>query len=146
MRRLWFIIFSFVVLASCTNQTKETAAKDIKNDSLKTERKDYSFVDFFKEFSEDSVFQKEHIKFPLENTYIFDVEDECDSTLYWQKSEWQYINMKDTVIDGIEYVHEIDTTNNTITIHGIDTGILIEYYFSKSGNQWMLTKIEDHSN
>ena len=43
-------------------------------------------------------------------------------------------------------MHPIDTINFTYTELGVDTGVRIDYYFEKTGTQWLLIKIEDSSN
>ena len=68
------------------------------------------------------------------------------STSYIKKSEWKYYSFPDTIYDGIKLKHPIDTTNFTYTELGVDTGVRIDYYFEKTGTQWLLIKIEDSSN
>lgn len=131
------------------DNTKEATSRNITNDeqnNIKSE--DYNFSDFIKRFTTDSVFQINHVKFPLEDVAIELDEDNNDSasTSYIKKSEWKFYSFKDTICDGIKLEHQFDTINFTCTELGIDTGVRIDYYFEKKGAQWFLTKIVDVSN
>ncbi len=143
----WLI--SLLFLVSCINSTKETRPKSVTNEkqnNTESPKKDCVFSDFVKKFTIDSVFQKAHVKFPLEVVSDGTNYEDDDSIWYVKESEWQFVTLKDSIIDGIKYIHQIDSTNYTVTKVGYDTGINIDYRFNKSGKQWQLTKIEDHSN
>lgn len=131
------------------DNTKEATSRNITNDEQNnTKSEDYNFSDFIKRFTTDSVFQINHVKFPLEDVAIELDEDNNDSasTSYIKKSEWKFYSFKDTICDGIKLEHQFDTINFTCTELGIDTGVRIDYYFEKKGAQWFLTKIVDVSN
>ena len=148
-RFLSILAIPLLFITSCMDNTKETTSRNITNDeqnNIKSE--DYNFSDFIKRFTTDSVFQINHVKFPLENVAIELDEENNDSasTSYIKKSEWKFYNFKDTICDGIKLEHQFDTINFTCTELGIDTGVRIDYYFEKKGTQWFLTKIVDSSN
>ncbi len=131
------------------DNTKETTPRNITDnepDNIKSENNNFS--DFIKRFTTDSVFQINHVKFPLKDVVIELDEDNNDSasTSYIKKSEWKFYSFKDTICDGIKLEHQFDTINFTCTEFGVDTGVRIDYYFEKSGAQWFLTKIVDSSN
>ena len=131
------------------DNTKEAASNNITdNEQINIESENYSFSDFIKRFTTDSVFQINHIKFPLKEVSIELDEENHDSMLYTntKKSEWKFYSFKDTICDGIKLEHQFDTINFTCTEFGVDTGVRIDYYFEKSGSQWFLTKIVDSSN
>lgn len=141
-------LLSLLFLASCMNSTKETKTKNIviENNNIESREKKCNFSDFVKMFTMDSVFQKEHVKFPLEIVLYGTDPDDSDSISYVKESDWYFVTLNDSVIDGIKFMHQIDTANTTVTKVGYDTGIKIEYRFNKLGLQWQLVKIEDHSN
>ena len=127
---------------------KDSMSESVANNKQGAESAECSFPDFVKKFSEDSVFQKKHVKFPLEiisDGYCF-VDSDSVSISFVKESEWKFITLKDSTIEDIKYIHEVDTTGYIVTQWGEDTGILIIYDFEKSGKMWVLTKIEDHSN
>ena len=126
------------------DNTKETTSSNItNNEQTNIESENYNFSDFIKIFTTDSVFQINHIKFPLE----WDEENNDSTSIsYIKKSEWKYYSFPDTIYDDIKLEHPIDTTNFTYTELGVDTGVRIDYYFEKTGTQWLLIKIEDSSN
>lgn len=128
------------------NSRKDSMSGNVVNNKPNVESAECSFSDFVKKFSEDSVFQKKHVKFPLE--IVHDGTDYEDTINVWfiKESEWQFVILKDSTIDNIKYIHKVYATSYIVTKWGEDTGILIDYDFEKSGKMWMLTKIEDHSN
>lgn len=148
-RFLSILSIPLLFITSCMDNTKETTSSNITdNEQTNIESENYNFSDFIKIFTTDSVFQINHIKFPLEYVSIELDEENNDSisTSYIKKSEWKYYSFPDTIYDGIKLKHPIDTTNFTYTELGVDTGVRIDYYFEKTGTQWLLTKIEDSSN
>ncbi len=97
---------------------------DNERNNIKSES--YNFGDFAKRFTTDSVFQINHIKFPLE----WDEENNDSTSIsYIKKSEWKYYSFPDTIYDGIKLEHPIDTTDLTYKELGVDTGVRIDYYF-----------------
>ena len=123
-------------------------SESVANNKQDIESVECSFSDFVKKFSEDSVFQKKHVKFPLEiisDGYCF-VDSDSVSISFVKESEWKSITLKDSIIEDIKYIHKVNSTNYIVTEWGEDTGIFIDYNFEKSGKMWILTRIEDHSN
>ena len=130
------------------NSKKDSMSENVANDKPNVESDEFSFPDFVKKFSEDSVFQKKHVKFPLEiisDGYCF-VDSDSVSISFVKESEWKSITLKDSIIEDIKYIHKVNATNYIVTEWGEDTGINIDYNFDKSGKTWVLNKIEDHSN
>ena len=114
------------------DNTKETTSSNItNNEQTNIESENYNFSDFIKIFTTDSVFQINHIKFPLEEVSIEWDEETNDSTSisYIKKSEWKYYSFPDTIYDSIKLEHPIDTTDFTYKELGVDTGVRIDYYF-----------------
>jgi hypothetical protein len=105
------------------NSRKDSISESVANNKQGIESAECSFSDFVKKFSEDSVFQKKHVKFPLKiisDGYCFEDSDSV-SISFVKESEWKSITLKDSIIDGIKYIHQIDSTNYTVTKVGYDT-------------------------
>ena len=146
--RKYLSLISLLFLISCMNSKKDSMSENVANDKPNVESDEFSFPDFVKKFSEDSVFQKKHVKFPLEiisDGYCFEDSDSV-SISFVKESEWKSITLKDSIIEDIKYIHKVNATNYIVTEWGEDTGIFIDYNFEKSGKMWILTRIEDHSN
>lgn len=144
----YITLISLLSLTSCISSRKDSMSESVANNKQGVESAECSFPDFVKKFSEDSVFQKKHVKFPLEiisDGYCF-VDSDSVSISFVKESEWKSITLKDSIIEDTKYIHEVDTTNYIVTEWGEDTGIFIDYNFEKSGKMWILTRIEDHSN
>ena len=125
-RFLSILSIPLLFITSCMDNTKETTSSNItNNEQTNIESENYNFSDFIKIFTTDSVFQINHIKFPLEEVSIEWDEENNDSTSisYIKKSEWKYYGFPDTIYDGIKLEHPIDTTNFTYTELGVDTGV-----------------------
>ena len=111
-------LLSLLFLASCMNSTKETKPKKIviENNNIESRGKKCNFSDFVKMFTMDSVFQKEHVKFPLEIVLYGTDPDDSDSISYVKESDWYFVTLNDSVIDGIKFMHQIDTANCLIKL------------------------------
>ena len=144
----YITLISLLFLTSCMSSRKDSMSESVANNKQGAESAECSFPDFVKKFSEDSVFQKKHVKFPLEiisDGYCF-VDSDSVSISFVKESEWKSITLKDSIIEDIKYIHKVNATNYIVTEWGEDTGIFIDYNFEKSGKMWILTRIEDHSN
>lgn len=128
------------------NSRKDSISESVANNKQGVESAECSFSDFVKKFSEDSVFQKKHVKFPLKIIFDGTCYEDSVSISFVKESEWKFITLKDSIIEDIKYIHKVNATNYIVTEWGEDTGILIDYNFEKSGKMWILTRIEDHSN
>ena len=105
-----------------------------------------SFKDFLIKFSSDSVYQINHVSFPIElrcNGYDFEGED---TTYIIGNKDWDHINLFDTIIDGQKVSTIIDESKNMATMRGEECGILVRYMFKKSKGTWILHKIIDSTN
>ena len=144
----YITLISLLFLTSCMNSRKDSIPESVANNKQGVESAECSFRDFVKKFSEDSVFQKKHVKFPLKIIFDGTCYEDSDSVSisFMEKSEWKFITLKDSIIEDIKYIHKVNSTNYIVTEWGEDTGIFIDYNFEKSGKMWILTRIEDHSN
>ena len=142
----YITLISLLFLTSCMNSRKDSISESVANNKQGVESAECSFSDFVKKFSEDSVFQKKHVKFPLKIIFDGTCYEDSVSISFVKESEWKFITLKDSIIEDIKYIHKVNATNYIVTEWGEDTGILIDYNFEKSGKMWILTRIEDHSN
>ena len=103
-----------------------------------------NFVDFLIKFSKDSIYQKKHILFPLEN---YSLDDDYQTTSQKiEKEEWNHFNLVEE-IESLLFLANIDSNNvfRNIYYRGIDNGILVKLTFKRVNNEWFLVKTEDYS-
>lgn len=148
------IIF-FATLAMACNETKPEPAKDLQVNTVdKAPAKpgicDTDFDVFFKKFESDSVFQKEHIKFPLKNSYL---DDNYENFIREDITEAKYrfldfASDKDAMKQEYDkYTVEVTKHEDTVDylLRGYDNGIMINITFSFINGCWYLIEIEDAS-
>ncbi|MDJ1468636.1 DUF4348 domain-containing protein [Cytophagaceae bacterium DM2B3-1] len=107
------------------------------------------FDPFFQKFSKDSIYQKQHISFPLPY-YEWDIENKLSEEII-NRNQWKFINfskdkyMSSREIDAYTQV-SVQKKDTLIYIrNGIDNGIRIEYFFTQKDKMWYLVKIIDKS-
>jgi hypothetical protein len=102
------------------------------------------FVDFLMKFSKDSIYQKSHILFPLED-YSLDDDYETISQKI-EKEKWNHFNLVEE-IESLLFLANIDSNNNVRNIYyrGNDNGILVKLTFKRVNSEWFLVKTEDYS-
>jgi hypothetical protein len=151
-----YIIFllALSLFASCENASTSSVKKQFCNENSPTitskESIDSNFNLFIDKFSADSSFQLSRTKFPLKIKW-YDIENDNDSLFYKNKSNFEIVDFRQKKSKGVEDQWEqkiVLNTNNTlatIEIHGIDNGILVNYFFEKVNGAWILIAIEDIS-
>jgi hypothetical protein len=107
---------------------------------------DFEFIEFMLNFSKDSIFQINHIDFPLSESFVdaeLDYEVQNGSI---KLSEWNFWKLTDE-INGLMLLSNIEKENKyrNIFLSGIENGIWIKYTFKKFDNNWKLIRIEDYS-
>ena len=102
------------------------------------------FVDFLKKFSKDSIYQKSHILFPLEDYSLDDDYQTISQKI--EKEKWNHFNVIEE-IESLLFLANIDSNNNFRNIYyrGIGNGILVKLTFKRVNNEWFLVKTEDYS-
>jgi hypothetical protein len=116
----------------------------------KVEGCDTDFDVFFEKFSLDSVFQKEHIKFPLKRSHLdndyqdFVSEDVTESEYHFMDFASHKNGMKQ---EYDKYTVEITEGKDTVAyfMKGYDNSIMINITFSFFDGCWYLVEIEDAS-
>jgi hypothetical protein len=102
------------------------------------------FVDFLVKFSKDSIYQKSHILFPLED---YSLDDDYETILQKiEKEKWNHFNLVEE-IESLLFLANIDSNNNVRNIYyrGNDNGILVKLTFKRVNSEWFLVKTEDYS-
>jgi len=105
---------------------------------------DFEFIDFLTKFTSDSVFQINHILFPLPVSLI-DYDDDyeiIEKTVLkedWKCLQWTMVQLM--------VLSNIDTKNKYRNIHirGVENGIGVEYIFENINGNWKLVRFEDYS-
>lgn len=102
------------------------------------------FVDFLMKFSKDSIYQKTHILFPLEDYSLDDDYQTISQKI--EKEKWNHFNVIKE-IESLLFLANIDSNNNFRNIYyrGNDNGILVKLTFKRVNNEWFLVKTEDYS-
>lgn len=105
---------------------------------------DKEFISFLIVFSNDSVFQKKHIVFPLSRKMLDnDYEVVSEKTTLEQ---WKYFNLTQEM-GSLVLLPNIKKRNafRNIYYRGKYNGIWVKYTFQKIKNEWFLIKTEDYS-
>lgn len=125
------------------NNEDNWTLKNLKN-VPKNKLSDREFIDFLTLFSKDSVFQKKHILFPL-NENILDNDYEVISEKTTLK-QWKYFNLNNEM-ESLIFLSNIEKNNvfRNIYYRGKYNGIWVKYTFKKIKNEWFLIKTEDYS-
>ncbi len=133
-----------VLLSACGSRQQE-----VSNESgpMLIVSGDGDFKDFFNNFSADSAFQEERIKYPLPYFYYEEYADTM-SINEIDMGDWRYINFANDTLaktkktDAYDItLEQLDTATTDYTRSGIDNGIFITYTFHKEAGHWYLTKI-----
>lgn len=132
------VVLILLLFLSCNNQkTTHINTNPISsNDSLSLDGKVISDFDtFYSNFIADSVFQIDHIKFPLEGGISY-----CDSMQILTKLNWRFLNdalvKKEISSDSIK----ISSFPDHVDIEKLrpEIGVLIELKFRKIEGAWYL--------
>ncbi len=108
------------------------------------------FKEFLELFSLDSIFQLEHVVYPLKYISV-DIKDNEDIKLI-KKEEWKSLHFKiesdeqNLKIDGYKQLIEIESSTAKVLIRGLDNGIYIDFIFEKRNESWFLIEWGDYSN
>ncbi len=107
---------------------------------------DFEFIDFLTKFSNDSIFQINHISFPLPKSYLDSENDyETVNEVVLQK-DWKHIKAVE-LNDKLLVLSNIDLKNKyrNIFYRGVENGIWVKFSFEKINGNWKLIKLENSS-
>lgn len=134
MKRLTHVLLLFLFVACNNEAATENETADNSNNKAFGE-----FSRFYKAFHQDSLFQIEHIQFPLQGIPSnADSAMLADRSFRWQKSDW--IMHKPIDPDG-EFKQSFLPVDDELIIENImhQSGqFAIERRFAKMGEKWML--------
>lgn len=109
-----------------------------------------SFEFFLERFSSDSVYQIDHVNFPLFYEYLNDLYEVESRAI--SKSNYMLLNFRDDHLarkreaDAYEIkVLKLSKEKVTYIRSGIDNGMLIEFHFELHNGEWYLFKIFNRS-
>jgi hypothetical protein len=158
-----FLLFLGIVSCGKTKQNEkgkpsidnENTIDSIKND-LSVKRIDTlcfsGFKKFFNRFSNDTIFQKERIIFPLKKLVYDYYESEEPKINMLEKEKFSFLdfsNDKQAINREInKYVPVFEWEENCIATYkheGYDNGIMIRFKFKKQKENWFLFEIIDES-
>lgn len=106
---------------------------------------DIGFINFINQFSSDSLFQIEHVVFPIPNYHV-DYDNDYETLYDSIKSDnWRFIQLENDLESIMTLNENIDSDYRLIFFRGIENGIHVKYTFRKIGNDWKLIKLEDYS-
>jgi hypothetical protein len=114
----------------------QTHSQTIQNENRKFEFSNKEFEEFYNRFILDSVFQIEHVRFPLDGSL-----NECDTTILWTKANWEAIHfdLRNDFYNPID--SNIVKQDNSIFQYECireEIGLLCEMRFEKIGKEWYL--------
>ena len=152
------IITSFsligIIVCSCNNTKDKQAQIPSVSDTIIINKADSieNFSAFFIRFKEDSIFQIERIKFPLETEYT-------EQSIKDVETKKKLIKLKDWEFDSFywdsgyakrqldAYTQRIESLGDTTKIlwEGVSNGINIELIFILVDKKWYLLKHLDYS-
>lgn len=154
MNKIIIFILIFLLVSCMNNNSKEERSK--KNEpelaDVSSAKKYETFADFVNKFFSDSIFQNNHIKFPLKvvvNDYDLKETDSIKYNTqyrYITRRMWKYTNLSNEEVDGLKIKSKLESLSNSVTLLGVDNGVHITYHFRKEDDTWILIQIEDSSN
>ena len=131
-----FFLFFFKKQTSNVTSTQPEAIETAAEPSAKMSN---GFLQFYDRFHSDSVYQLEHIIFPLEGIPASLKDGVIPEGFYWQKEDWKTHKLFESM-DG-KYVQTIDEVGAALVIDQIkdangDYGM--QRRFAKMGKEWFL--------
>lgn len=143
-----------ILLISCVEPKEKPvieAKSTIPVSKTSNEECDTDFDAFFKKFQSDSIFQRQHVKFPLKNTYL-----NSDGDYEVLRKDITILNYR--FLDFTKDEEAAKAENGAFTINiekekdsvfyqarGIDNGIQEDIKFAFIEGCWYLVAIEDSS-
>jgi len=119
-----------------------------KNNSTTTERLNENFDEFYKKFTNDSLFQLDRIEFPVHGRYM---DNEIAGTvkndsMTWTKQNWKIIHqIRDEYKNSFKETKTVKDNSAIIKIEGIEYSLIFEQTFTLKNGKWYLTNLTDIS-
>ncbi|MCW3808070.1 DUF4348 domain-containing protein [Plebeiibacterium marinum] len=154
MKKISLILFGIFLILKVSCFARPIGNITGKNYCSQTEKTTestvFDFQKFLEIYSSDSIFQLNHVVFPLKYISV-DIEDNEEIKMI-KKEEWKSLHFKseletqDREIDGYKQLIEIESDTAKVLIRGIDNGIYIDFIFEKRNKSWFLIEWGDYSN
>ncbi len=97
MRAFYMLILGLGLLISCKNQAEPP---DANPEQLESDSLPQSFLEFYERFHKDSLYQLDHILFPLESK-VYESKDEYYDR-FWDRENWKTHQALDKNQEGFE--------------------------------------------
>lgn len=125
---------------ACKNKYKASESMEETSTTEETTKQlPDDFLSFYDQFGKDSIFQLEHIVFPLDGERALeDGEKSADTSVKWQKEDWKFQRTFDDM--GGSFKQEFIDFHGIITevTHDHTATYIMTRRFSKIGDEWML--------
>ncbi len=134
MKKLFIILIVFLIY-SCSKKQKESI--DYFNDI-----NDSSFISFYKNYFNDSIYQIEHTQFPLEGAYY-----EYDIEKKWKKEKWYFLKNLPSELDTSLYNIQLKKENERVIedIELKESGFSIQFQYQKIKEKWHLVYYDENN-
>jgi hypothetical protein len=117
-----FLLFLSLALASCGKMDKQNQS---------------GFEAFYQRFHADSIFQMDHILFPLPGVPAMVLDGDLDTTYYWQEGEW--LMHHDFDAEALGYTRQWRNMGSIVEEEICDLqGNCLERRFMRDGDAWQL--------
>lgn len=97
------------------------------------------FMNFYERFHQDSIYQIEHISFPLEGVPGMSMGKDIDENFHFKLENWK---MHRAFEDSLIIYHSLEQVSDHIVEEeiGLDAnGLMIYRRFTKAGSEWFLS-------
>ncbi len=137
MKNLLYYLLLVVIIGSCSQNADKTNTTDATEEVVKELPED--FVSFYSQFLSDSLFQIDHILFPLEGIPDNAQSVDADGSFRWQLDNWK---MHKPIPESIsEFRTEFNVLGPGIilerVVHQTDQYAMLRR-FAKLGGEWTL--------
>jgi len=137
---IWLQVFIYMIfICSCGKKNKTNTHTNSVFDAESAVPID--FMDFYMKFHQDSVYQMNHIQFPLRGmpAMAIDLSQDSINNFVWEEEKW--VVHKPFMGNEEEYLKEFRVINENLISEFIvekQMGYGMERRFSKIGNRWYM--------
>ena len=140
---LKYTFFIFLIY-SCSSEKKEIISENIRVEENTIElTEENKFQQFLTQFSEDTTFQKSHIRFPLKYDVV--VKDQL-KLLTIEKEDWLVVDLSsESEVEPMERKITVENDTAKVEFIGVLTKTFNGYLFTKDSLGWKLEMFSDYS-
>ena len=135
MSKYFILSLALFALFSCKNLNQKSSENTRENT---TENAD--FTDFYEKFHSDSLFQVEHIAWPLNGMRAVEIDSQSVMQKYtWQPEEWTMHRL--AILNNGDYEQELTWMDNDFVSERVrlkNSSFGLERHFSRFNNSWEL--------